>query len=158
LLDKKIIGNRNIFVPLSYGEPHVMKKVSRAGYRRFGRQFKPLLEFLPKDEYNKIILKCGYVIMNHLRPQARGNIVTALWLGAKVFLNKETIYYKELQEKGLVIFPVSEIIDNPGRAFEKLSQSDIDNNRRILFELYNHDRVLSRTKKLVEIATTVKYN
>jgi len=156
LLDPASIKNKKIYVPLSYGDPYLRKRIEKAGYQKFGDQFVPLLEFLSRQEYNEIMIQCGFVIINHMHPQARGNILTALWLGAKVFLNSNTIYYPELKEKGLVIFPASDIKDNPDQAFQKLSVSEVDNNRKILMKLYNHNAVLERTKKLVGITTTVR--
>jgi len=156
LFNQANIKNKKIFVPLSYGEPYLRKRIAKAGYHKFGNQFIPLVEFLPKQEYNEIMLQCGFVIMNHMRPQARGNIITALWLGAKVFLNRHSIYYQELKDKGLLIYSTAEIEDNPDKAFQILTISEVDNNRKILSELYNYNLVLSRVKKLVEITSTVK--
>lgn len=143
------ISDKNIFVPLSYGKPYLVKKVINEGERIFGLQFKPIVDFMPKKDYNTLILDCGYIIMNHLRPQARGNIITGLWLGAKVFLNEGTILFDEFREKGIIISPISEIKENPEMAFKKLSNSDIENNRKILLDLYNFESILKRTQNLV---------
>lgn len=152
VLAREDLGDKEIYVPLSYGNQYLRKVITKVGFRKFGERFRPLLTFLPIQEYNEIILRCGFVIMNHLRPQARGNILTALWLGAKVFFNSDTLYYQELRQKGLLIFSISEISEDPEKAFTRLSTTEIEHNRKILSELYGQNIVLSRTKKLVETA------
>jgi len=150
LLSRNGIDNKNIVVPLSYGDFRVGKRVKKAGYKKFGDSFHPISDFLPRAEYNQLMLGCSFVIMNHLRPQARGNIVTALWLGAKVFMNKENLFYHELVEKGLIVFPVSDIEDKRGEAFQMITIEELEKNRKILSELYSYDKVLNRTRKLVD--------
>lgn len=151
LLSRNEITGLDIVVPLSYGESHLRERVKREGYQRFGDRFRPLEDFLPIAEYNKLMLDCGFVLMNHLRPQARGNIVTALWFGAKVFLNKENLLYQDFREKGLFVFPFSDIEEKKDKAFQRLPAEAIEHNRKILSELYSYEAVLKMTRNLVEI-------
>ncbi len=116
----------------------------------FEELFIPLTDFLPREEYNRILLKCGFVIMNHLRPQARGNIVTALWMGARVFLNKENIMYQEFTEKGIHVSPLSDIEEQGEEAFVRLSDEQVEHNRKILIAQYAHKEVLNKTRTLVK--------
>jgi hypothetical protein len=151
LLSRSGIDNKDIVVPLSYGDFRLGKRVKKLGYKKFGDRFHPISDFLPRAEYNRLMLGCSFVIMNHLRPQARGNIVTALWLGAKVFMNKENLFYHDFIEKGFIVFPVSDIEEKRGEAFQKITIEEVEKNRKILSELYSYDKVLIRTRQLVDL-------
>lgn len=82
-------ANIKVICPLSYGDNNYAKKVIHTGNTIFGDKFKPLKEFLPLEEYIKILLKIDIAIFAHRRQQAMGNIITLLGLGKKVYLRDD---------------------------------------------------------------------
>ncbi len=144
------LKNRRIVVPLSYGEKNIQKKVANKGYQIFKNQFFPIKEFIPRKKYNQILLSCSVVIMNHLRPQARGNIITALWLGAKVYLNPQSIFYSDFKNKGLSIFPITDIKNKPFHQFARIEGHQIQLNQNILLQEYSKEAVLKHCKTMLD--------
>ncbi|MBN2425577.1 MAG: TDP-N-acetylfucosamine:lipid II N-acetylfucosaminyltransferase [Calditrichaceae bacterium] len=150
------LENRKIIVPLSYGYAYVRKKVIKKGKKLFKDHFFPLIKFISRNEYNQILLSCSFVIMNHLRPQARGNIITALWLGAKVFLNEDTIFFKDFSKRGLSVFPISSIKSYGEKAFSKINNDQRKHNRNILMNEFGKKVIIEQCKQLVDTIKTPK--
>ena len=82
-------GGARVVVPLSYGNADYGAQVAALGARLFGDRFDALREWMPIDAYNERIRNCGFVVMNHRRQQAVGNIGAALFKGATVYLRRE---------------------------------------------------------------------
>lgn len=131
LLKSLNIGDRNIVTPLSYGCKKYAKAIIDEGQKQFGDQFIPLNSFLPMDEYNRVMSNCGIVIMNHYRPQAMGNVIAALYMGAKVFLN-DTIVYKYFKGLGCHIYLIEEDLKPQNNPFELPSNKEMAHNRGVL--------------------------
>lgn len=101
LLSKLDLNARKIICPLSYGNKKYGQEVTNYAKYKFNDKFEPLIDFMPIEDYNKIISSCSVVVMNHLRQQAVGNIVIMLYFGAKVFLNKENPVYEFFINNGV---------------------------------------------------------
>lgn len=142
--------DRKIIVPLSYGDKNYANRIIQCGKELFPNSFFPLVEFLPLDTYNKILEDCGNVIMNHLRQQALGNIITSLWLGARVFLNNRNPVYSYLLNSGIKVFEMKDLknIENLPD-FYSLAQM----NRSKILKIYGRNQVLKETKELVDYLT-----
>lgn len=102
------LAEGQVIVPLSYGNASYLRTVEEAGRRRLGPSFRPLIDFMPIDEYVGILSTCNAVIMNHLRQQALGNIVIMLYLGAKVFLDPRNPLFANLRGQGAHVFSTGE--------------------------------------------------
>jgi dTDP-N-acetylfucosamine:lipid II N-acetylfucosaminyltransferase len=93
------VKDARVIAPLSYGNLNYGRQVAEVGARLFGERFDPLMQWMPIDEYNRRIGSCGFVMMNHRRQQAVGNIGAALFKGATVYLRPENplaSFYREL--------------------------------------------------------------
>ncbi|WP_121515568.1 TDP-N-acetylfucosamine:lipid II N-acetylfucosaminyltransferase [Petrotoga sp. HKA.pet.4.5] len=93
-----------IITPLSYGNQQWAKKVTEAGKKLYGEKYKPLLEYLPSEEYGKVLNSVDIAIFNHDRQQALGNILALLYLGKKVFIKSDITPWDFFKEKGLTVF------------------------------------------------------
>ena len=101
----KDLGIQNdIICPLNYGDPIYANKISEIGENTFGKKFKSLKQFLPIEKYNKIQAECGFVIMNHYRQQAFGNIIAALNMGCKVFLSNKSPLLEHFRDIGITVY------------------------------------------------------
>src|SRR6185312_8146313 len=99
--------NKKFFVPLSYGNHDAYTKlVIHQGKKIFKDNFIALTDFLPKDDYIKLLQQCSIAIFAHERQQALGNIIIMLWLGIKVFLSENNLIYSFFKESGAFIFSV----------------------------------------------------
>jgi hypothetical protein len=124
------IGDKKLIVPLSYGDPILRQQLIK-GNKVFNTNFFPILKFLPLGEYNKLIQSCNIVIMNHYRQQAVGNIISAVYIGAKVFLNTENSAYLYLKNLGCHIYNIEKDLNND-EGLKGLSQKQIEHNRFLL--------------------------
>lgn len=146
ILSGMFLDDRKVYTPLSYGSKKYAKKIKKYGRFLLGENFVSLDKFLPVHEYNKVISKCGIVIMNHYRPQAIGTIIASLYYGAKVFLN-DTSVYKYLKNLGCHIFLIQQdFIKNRNTAFDLLTCEQIEHNRLILLKEFSAEIVANRLR------------
>ena len=146
---KKLQGeDTQIIVPLSYGEPWLRRMLLKIGKSMFGKRFRPLIDFMPREEYNKIIESCAVVIMPHYRPQAFGNILTALWLGSRVFMSEKSHLFKFYQRIGLHVFSIEN--DLKKDKVLPLPADEREENRRIIASLYDKEVMKERIKTMVD--------
>lgn len=129
-----IPDDAKIIAPLSYGPTTYRDAVIQEGWRLFGEQFEPIIEFLPLEAYVKLIQSCSTVIMNHIRQQAAGNIYLSLFLGARVYLDRANPLYTELRRLGFVI-----------NEMQELSEDTIDFKTGVPPELAEKNRALAKS-------------
>jgi hypothetical protein len=150
ILSKLNLGNRQVNIPLSYGNTSYANSIIQYAKNVLPNNNKPLTDFLHLQEYNVLLSNCGIVIMNHYRQQAVGNVLAALYLGAKVFLNNTT-FYQYLKRIGCVIFLIDDyLINQQADALEILSDEEIEHNRKILRVEIGIDNVVYNLKKSIE--------
>ena len=129
-----------IYCPLSYGgNKYYNNKVIREGRKLFGDKFIPLMDFLPFDEYTKIIQSCGNVILGYERQAATCNCLTALWNGLKLFVPKSSMNFKEYKEiEGLCIYSIEDDL-NDITLKSHLNYSIVEERKKIS-KTYSYDR------------------
>lgn len=150
LKKNRSIINQKIYVPVSYGEPWVKNLVCKVGTFFWGAAFTPLREFLPRYEYNKVICSCSIVIMNHYRPNALGNILTALWVGCCVFVSNKNPQTKYLKRIGLHIFSIEDDLVNFD--FDYLLPLEIvEDNRNIIKRIFGKEKNDIDVKNIIEV-------
>lgn len=134
------LHGKELVIPLSYGNQRHALHVEQDAIRKFGDKAHIIKDYLPLSEYNKILEDCDVFIYGHYRQEAVGNILIALYLGGKVFLhnyNPLLGFYKEI---GLTIFSIEDDL-NDSSIQSKLSQTAINNNKKILDEYYTEERL-----------------
>lgn len=146
------IGNNKLIVPLSYGSPWVRNMCLRVGKVLFGERFTPLLDFIPREEYNATMLNCSVMIQPHLREQAHGNIVTGLWLGMRVYMSKQGIDYKRFRKIGVHLYSIeNDLCCNNPKVLAPLTENEIVHNRKLLLQYYSHDVILHNVQNIVGV-------
>ena len=151
LLNKRKIEDRDIIIPLSYGDPWFIKRITNKARNQFREAFHPITNFLPRNTYNQLLSTCSGVIMNHHRPQALGNIITSLWLGARVYMSEMSIQYKYLKQQGLLLFSIeNDLLQREANAFDELSDKEREHNRSILYSIYSQEATTNKIKDLIK--------
>ncbi len=135
-----------VCVPLSYGIPYWAKHVEREGRKMFGDRFDPMMTFIPKEEYYKRFLGSNTFIFGHLRQCAVGNIIIALYLGAKVFLYKDNPLYDFYKSMGISIFNIEDEL-NEDEAYTPLMDELRQKNRDIMISNYSYQKQIETIKK-----------
>lgn len=98
--------NQKVIMPLSYGDMKYKKWLKE---RLNDSSIEVLEDFIPKDEYFKLVDSCSYEVIGTIRQQAMGNIQYALSKGVKVFLYKDSIAYINYKKLGYVVFAIEEM-------------------------------------------------
>ncbi|RCW27028.1 TDP-N-acetylfucosamine:lipid II N-acetylfucosaminyltransferase [Marinilabilia salmonicolor] len=145
------IGSRKIVVPLNYGEsiPGYKNYIIEKGNEILGtNNFSPLINFLPLKMYNELLQNCSHTIMNHNKQQAMGNIITLLYYGTKLFMNKVNPSFQYLKDEGFIVFEMKEISQK--HLDTKLSKKEMQHNRDLIHKLYNDDIVQEKTEQLYQ--------
>lgn len=150
------LENRQIISPLSYGDAAYRREIAKVGRGYFEDNFVPLVDFMPADDYIARIKSCGYVIMNHVRQQALGNIVIMLYLGARVFLREENPVYPFMVEHGVILSTIQELEKNPILISTKLSQSEQHINKTFVSQYWGREQALTNTMNLISSVVNEK--
>lgn len=141
--------NQQVIVPLSYGDEPLKKHIIRTGKILLGKAFEPLLQFMPLEEYNQMMLSCSVMIQNHPHPQAQGNIIVGLWLGMRVYLQKKNITYQFFKSLGVNVYSIEDDFrSNNPNLFAPLSDEEIEQNRRVLVAYYSYEATIQRVDKI----------
>ncbi len=141
LLAKHELYDKKVVVPLSYGDSEYQKLVVEAGEKVLGDKFLPILNYLPLSVYNNLLSSCSFVIMNQYRQQGLGNIGTALYGGAKLFLNKKNESAVFFKENGFCIYDIDELTNKLNDPFVNLTIEQKNKNKTLLKKIWSHDLV-----------------
>lgn len=146
----KLLDSVKVITPLSYGDELYKNKIIEMGRTVLNTNFQPVADFMPIDEYITLIKQCGYVIMNHKRQQAVGNIIIMLYLGARVFLREDNPTYIMLKTEGAILSTVQELELCPKLLETPLTEEEILKNIEVLYKHWSKEAIDTKTKNLVE--------
>lgn len=150
LLRIGLMPAQQVILPLSYGDSWLRERLLQLGPHILRKHFRALTDYMPRDEYNQIMCSCGIVIMPHYRPQAFGNILTALWLGAKVFVSKKSISYPIFARLGLHVYTIEDDLTKEAIS-TPLSVELQQHNRSVLLAEYGAEAVDVRITNLIKL-------
>jgi len=105
---KAKLQNRNIYLPLSYGQSDYVDTIE-SSFSIPDCNTICMKDFLPRDEFFKFFSGCSYMVSGCMRQQSMGNISFALSKGIKVFCFKDSIVYKYLKGIGFTVSPIEGI-------------------------------------------------
>lgn len=129
---------KEITVPLSYGKEIVRKQVSEYGEKHLNYCFKPLNDFLPKDQYFKSLNSKSAALFGHRRQEGGSNVFYLLAAGCKVFLRKDSNFLDYLRDRGIIVFE----FENDLNTAEDLDQLNVEaqlNNREAILREFSQD-------------------
>lgn len=143
-LERFDLKNFKILTPLSYGHKEYADKIIELGKNKFGDRFYPLTEYMPLEEYHKILKGCGIAIMNHNRTQATGTILTLIYLGTKLYLSEKTTIFHYLKRIGCYVFSIeNQLFINNNNTFNLLTHEQMQHNRAIISKELSLDLLIS---------------
>lgn len=149
LLDANVQGRRSVIVPLSYGESAAYAdRVAKSGRTVLGSEFVAIREYMPPEEYFRVVAGCGVMIMGHRRQQALGNIGVALNSGARVLLDRANPLYAFLRRIGTHVEPI-ETLAAPGGSSMPLPAEVIAATREALLGFWGEARVRANTESFL---------
>lgn len=141
------LGEGRLVVPLSYGDAAYGQQVVELGQQAFGERFEPLRQWMSLDDYNARIQRCGFVVMNHRRQQAVGNIGAALFKGATVYLRRENPLFAFYAGLGIALRPMEALAEGTGPLVPLPAEARA-RNRALIGAHYARTRVLQAIRGL----------
>lgn len=143
--------NIKIICPLSYGgEVEYAKSVEEYGRNIFGSKFIALKDFIPPEEYAKIIKGIDVAIFQHQRQQGLGTILSLLYTGAKVFIREEITSFATLSQMGLKLFPIDEVNELDYNSFIHLDDETKLTNKNVISREFSNENYVKIWKNLFE--------
>jgi hypothetical protein len=129
----------SIFLPLAYGDKHYGKIIKNKAIATF-KNIQVLEEKLEIEAYHQHLTQVGWAIINAKVQQGLGNILALIWIGAKLFLDKNSGTYQDFKTWGIIIFSVQEDLIKE-QLLQRLTPAQIENNRKIILERFNEEQV-----------------
>lgn len=148
-LSRILPDESRVIIPLSYGTVWVKNLVVKHGKRLFGKRAILLTDFLPRDDYNELMLSCSTMLQPHFRAQAQGNIITALWLGMRVYLSEKSFAYQYFKRLGAVVFSLENDLSKEG--FSALPEETVVRNRTVLLQWYGKAAIGHQNMDLISL-------
>ena len=135
LLEGVSYGERKVYVPLNYSRLADYVRVIEDKYSTLPGVV-ILNDFMPLDDYHRLLADCSTFIYGHFRAEAWGNIMVALYLGGKVYVSKHSILPAYLNSLGCKFFTTEDL----GTTFqEELSEEEMNRNRRIVMKNFSKE-------------------
>lgn len=144
------LGDSKVLMPLSYGNQEYIEDIIEKGKELLGKNFEPITEFKPINQYNLDLQTVGTAIFYNKRQQALGNTIALLWFGAKVFLSNKNHFYNFLKRNNILVYSVEEDL-NEKSCQEFLNLEQIEYNRKIIFALLNAQQLIHDLKQQLKI-------
>ena len=145
---------QKVIVPLGYGAPWVKNWVMRFGKLFFRKDFMPLIDFLPREQYNELICNCSTMIMPHYAPRAQGNIITALWLVMRVYLSEHNMTYHYFKRLGCTVYSIEKDLKRSNKeCFKPMTDEELEHNRKILYATYSRESTMKAVQHIAETLT-----
>lgn len=155
LLSGLNLGERMVIAPLSYGhaDDRYIESVCSYGVQKLGDNFKPIMGFLPYEEYVDLLSSCGIVLMNHKRQQALGNLQMQIARGATVFLRRDNPVFAWYDGMGVVVRDIENISGCRSISDMVLDFDSSNSNRRIVVENFGWNMHLNLTRRFIDQVT-----
>ncbi|RAX53070.1 hypothetical protein CCY99_06805 [Helicobacter sp. 16-1353] len=132
-----------VILPLSYGDMKYAENIARFAKTHFN-DVVILKDFMPLDEYNKILQKIDIAIFALHRQQAMGNIFILLFLGKKIYLESSSTMWDSLTQKGFKIFNINDFNIN------KLSLDSAKYNKNLVLKYYSKEKQIENFRLVFE--------
>lgn len=130
--------NIEVICPLAYGDDCYKEEILILGKKYFGTKFKPIISFMSKPEYVKLLSTCDIGIFNNNRQQALGNINILIDLEKKVYIRDDTSMWEYYKEQQIVLENVKNI---ENMDFVTFTEKNLE-------QLYCNREMLEKQKKL----------
>lgn len=137
--------NIELMMPLSYGGKEYAREIVDYATGIFGNKVNAMMDFLPLDEYLKILDSVDIAVFAHKRQQGLGNILSLLAKGKKVYVPEEVTVYKSLKRLGVAIF-ATETLEST--LYEDISEEEIILNRNIILEISSENKLVQDWNKV----------
>lgn len=110
-LKKTNIEDREVFIPLSYGDELVRDYMFKHAFFK-GAKTHFLTEMLERQEYNELLSNCSHALFGTIRQSGVGNVNILLRKGVKIFFFENSIMYKHFKREGYYVFSIEKDLND----------------------------------------------
>jgi len=137
--------NFNVYCQLSYPDRNdYINDVLNLGNELFGSRFKPILDFMPKENYAEFLSeKIDIAICPSWRIHGIGTIVMLLASGAKVYIDRNATSWTWFKDIGVKLFCLQKLETSLRKG--KLEKIDINRgreNRKLMLSYFSETNLL----------------
>jgi glycosyltransferase involved in cell wall biosynthesis len=148
--DSKNINPYKVKMFLNYGTEgnyynELLKEVNRMD------NIESLIDFFPREEFNKIYREASALVMNCNRQMALGNIFTAIENNCKIYLNDINVVKKWFEREDLIVFSIEDFKKDYEKNNLKLSDTQARHNIDILRKMMYRNSFSNFHKKILNI-------
>lgn len=148
----KVGKNQKIIMPLSYGAPWLKTREAKFAKWFFGKRVNILTDFLPRHDYNELMLQCSTMVMPSYVSQGMGNIIAGLWLGMRVYMSERNISYAFLRRIGLQVYSMEKDFSKYG--YTPVEDEIVTHNRQIIQDFYGSEHIKNAVRTIVKTLDT----
>ena len=145
---KGILQEEKLIFPLNYGKDDYKKMLMHFIHNNFEKA-EILKEFVPNDDFNRILMQCQNVIMGNKRQQALATILLSLYMGANVFLYEKSVNYAFLKKEKFHLYTIEQLKKNSSLLKSKLTENQIIANREKINHLWSIQRNVDVLNQLI---------
>ena len=98
-------------------------------------------DFLSLDDYETVFQKAAALVINSYRQKALGSILLALKNGVKVYLNPRNITLSILASRGLLVYPVDQLVDDLENDDIRMQPEDVAHNMAVMDRLWQDNSI-----------------
>ena len=132
---------------LSYGNKKYIHELKHNLNSNFSFNFKILEKRLPLIEYYKTLNSVSIFFLNAYCQQGLGNVVYFLNNGTAIYLSEKSTTFHFLKKKGFIVFSIENIKSK--NDIRILYPTEVESNKKLLYEMLNVDFVISKWKSLL---------
>ncbi|MDO5656699.1 MAG: TDP-N-acetylfucosamine:lipid II N-acetylfucosaminyltransferase [Flavobacteriaceae bacterium] len=148
-----ILSNYSLVLPLNYGNDAYKKTVIDQAKSTFP-QVEILDQFFAVNDFDKILMQCQNLIIGSIRQQAVGTIITSMYMGANVFIFKDSMNYAFFKNHGFHLFSIEELEANPNLLNQRMNEQQLQQNRQKINELWSIKRNAEQISRLLKYIDT----
>ncbi|MCR4828267.1 MAG: TDP-N-acetylfucosamine:lipid II N-acetylfucosaminyltransferase [Bacteroidales bacterium] len=143
-------ANRKIVVPISYGDAFSGADKFIALTHFSDDRVIWLKDFLSREKYFELFDNISHAVFGMMRQQGMGNVMYCLRTGKKVFLYKDSVISRQLNDLGYIFYTIEDDLDSSSLS-SCLSQDEAKHNYQIYMSRYNHRSLEDVQNKLYEV-------
>ena len=138
-----------LLIPLSYGGEDTIKDVENYVVKeKLNAQL--LKEYMPRDEYFKLLGKVNAVIFGQHRQEGGGNLIQAFLNGTKVFLREDNNLLQLFRDWGLKVFSFEKDLNSIDDLLSPLSKDDRESNYFSIIKAMSKEKVDESLKHFLD--------
>lgn len=139
-----------LLIVVNYGKNEKLKEEVKLKSKIYFKEKAELIEaFLEKKDYIELLKNCPTAVFFHYRQQAMGNIITLLYLGARIYLSKKNPTFKYFKRHCFNVFS----LEDDYKIFNSipLTSMEKNKNKELIDTLFSTKHIIESYQELITL-------